>query len=92
MSTPRKQPDYINYVVPEKQLQALFAGELGGEPFPVLVGGFDRVFLMEALRGVHRATQAKVEGDRTAEAGGTAAAILLSAAACEAWLSERRSR
>jgi hypothetical protein len=78
----------IDYVLPEKQLQALFAGELEDAPFPVLVGGFDRVFLIEALRGVQRATQAKVDGDSTGEAGGTAAAILLSAAACEAWFSE----
>lgn len=56
--------------------------------FHVGVGGYDLVLLEEAWRGATRA-QAALEGGRTGEeAGAAAATILCSSAACEARLSE----
>jgi hypothetical protein len=54
--------------------------------------GFDRVLLSEAARGVTRAKKGAAQEDADVVAGATAAAILCSAAACEARLSEYVTR
>ena len=52
----------------------------------VEVIGFSRIHLREAQRSARRAAKAGAEGSRDTEAGATAAAILLAAAATEALL------
>jgi hypothetical protein len=60
-----------------------------GEPqASVLITGYDKVLLAEALSSATRAEDAGRRGDSRAEAGATAAAVLCAAAACEAKLSE----
>ncbi|HMA42989.1 MAG TPA: hypothetical protein VKO86_03150 [Gemmatimonadales bacterium] len=54
----------------------------------VMIRGFDRVFVAEAKRAAERAADAARRSDVPEVAGAAAAAILLSAAACEARLSE----
>lgn len=53
-----------------------------------MIRGFDRVFVAEAKRATMRAADAARRSDVPEVAGAAAAAILLSAAACEARLSE----
>jgi hypothetical protein len=53
-----------------------------------MVGGFDRVYLKEAEVAATRASEAAQSGNAEGVAGATATAVLLSASACEARLSE----
>jgi len=54
----------------------------------IMIHGFDRVFLTEARRAAERATAGLAQDDGETVAGAAATAVLLSAAACEARLSE----
>ena len=55
----------------------------------VMIRGFDRVFVAEAKRAAERAADAARQSEAPGVAGAAAAAILLSAAACEARLRVR---
>jgi len=65
---------------------------LTGPESAALVSGYDRVFLEEATRSAARSRQGRSQGDSRLEAGGAAAAILCSVAACEAYVSEYIAR
>jgi len=54
----------------------------------IMIHGFDRVFLTEARRAAERATAGLAQDDGDTVAGAAATAVLLSAAACEARVSE----
>jgi hypothetical protein len=56
--------------------------------FRVMIRGFDGVFLAEAKLAAERTDAAFARRDAPGVAGGTAAAVLLAVAACEARLSE----
>jgi hypothetical protein len=63
-----------------------------GPEAAVLVSGYDRVFVEEATRSALRSREGRDKSDSRLEAGGAAAAILCSVAACESYVSEYIAR